>query len=99
LSDELQVTCVVRICLVASENVPVAPNGCVEAGAISAAWGLIVIEIKVALLTFRIAEPVAPPKVALIVADPFAAPLAIPVLVTVATRWFEDDHMTSKPKS
>jgi hypothetical protein len=99
LSDEFQVTCVVRTCLVPFENVPVAPNGCVEAGASNAASGLIVIEISIALLTFRIADPVAPPKLALIVADPFATPLAIPVLVTVATRWFEDDHMTSKTKS
>ena len=84
-----QVTTVERICLVVFEKVTVAVKDWVDAGAITAIGGVIAMAVRVASLTLRVAEPVTPPKWAVIPVDPFSTPVATPVLAMVAARGFE----------
>jgi len=98
VSDEPQVTTVERICLVVFEKVPVAVKGWVDAGAITAIGGVIAMAVRVASLTLRVAEPVTPPKWAVIPVDPFSTPVATPVLAMVAACGFDEDQIASRVK-
>ena len=56
--------------------------------------GVTEIKVNTAAVTVRVAEPPTVPDVALMVADPFAALVANPPLLTVATEVFEDVQVT-----
>jgi len=64
----------------------VATNGCVRPTCTLAVAGVTAMEAKVALGTVTVAEPVLPPKVAVMRAVPLTMPVATPVLaLTLAT--------------
>ena len=96
VSEEVQVTPEVRVCLLPSLNVPVAANCNEEPGVTSPELGLNVIFANVAPLTVSCADPVAdaPAKLkpALMVAGPELNAVAVPnvpdELPTVATAVF-----------
>jgi len=62
--DEVHVTELVRFCVLASENVPVAVNCCVAPAAIDGFAGVTAIEVSVAAVTLKTVEPVTAPDVA-----------------------------------
>lgn len=96
--DELQVTCVVKSCVLLSVNVPVAVNCCVKpfekVGSVGVTW----IETSVAGLIVATVLPLTLPKVAVIVDEPTAAAASSPALplalLTVAFAAFELVHVT-----
>ncbi len=57
--------------------------------------GVTTIELKVAAVTVKVAEPDLPPKVAAIVAAPTARPVATPGDTTVATATLPELHVTT----
>jgi hypothetical protein len=77
---ELQVTDVVRFRVLLSEKVPVAVNCWVTSSAIEGAEGVTARETSVAEVTVRPVEPLTLPKVAVMVVEPTAKPLANPWL-------------------
>ena len=62
--DEIHVTELVKFCVLASENVPVAVNCCVAPAAIDGLAGVTAIEVSVAAVTLKTEEPVTAPDVA-----------------------------------
>ena len=64
---------------------PVAVNCCVFPAAILGLTGVTAMEDKVAAVTVRVAVPDLPLKVAVMVAEPAATPVARPLLLIVAT--------------
>jgi hypothetical protein len=90
---ELQYPDWVRLCVVPSENVPVAVNGCVVPGAIAAVGGLMAIETSVADVTVSSVEPLTEPEVAEMFAVPCAALVASPGALIVAVASVSDDHV------
>src|SRR2546422_11648394 len=66
VADELQVTWVVRSCVVLSLKVPVAVNCCFVPFAMLGFVGVTAIEVRVAAVTVSVVLPEAPPKVAVI---------------------------------
>ena len=93
--DEVQVTCVDISRLVPSEYEPVAANCWVlPAGALGVS-GVTDTEDKVAAVTVRVAVPVLPLKVAVMVAVPAATPVARPLLLTVATVALDELQVTT----
>src|SRR5437773_161661 len=71
--DELQVTWVVRSCVVLSLKVPVAVNCRVVPFAMLGFVGVTAIEVRVAAVTVSVVFPETSPKVAVIVVGPAAA--------------------------
>ena len=70
-ADELQVTALVRFCVLPSLYVPIAMNGCVCPTAIVGFPGVTAIDIKVAAeVTPNVVAPVIDPELALIVVAP-----------------------------
>ncbi len=95
--DELQVTVPVMICVVPSENVPVAVNCCNVPRGIDAFAGVTAIETRVALVTVRIALEEMLPELAVIVEVPAAIPIAspgTPFTLMLATELFPEVHCT-----
>jgi hypothetical protein len=90
---ELQCALWVRICVLPSENVPVAVNACVVPGAIAAVDGAIAIETSVALVTVNRVEPLIEPEVAEMLAVPWATLVAKPALLIVAVAGAAEDHV------
>src|SRR6266700_3997680 len=76
--DELQVTWVVRSCVVLSLKVPVAVNCRVVPFAMLGFVGVTAIEVRVAAVTVSVVLPETPPKVAVIVVIPAATDVAKP---------------------
>jgi len=93
---ELQVTDAVKFCWVPSVKVPVAVNCCVVPSAIDGMAGVIVIDVRAALPTVRMADPDTLPNDAEIVDCPEATLVASPIvplaLLTVATELFDVVH-------
>lgn len=89
VSLELQVTVLVRSCVVPSEYVPNAVNCCFVPSATEALPGDTVSETSAAGVTVRVLEPVADPEVAVIAVCPVPTLVARPpvtgALLTVAT--------------
>jgi hypothetical protein len=52
--------------------------------------GVTEIEVNTAAVTVKVAEPLIVPDLAVMVAVPAVTPVAIPVLLTVATEFFEE---------
>lgn len=100
VAEELQVTAVVRSCVLPSEKVPVAVNCWVVPRAIFGVSGEIVIVVSMADVTVRSAlfETILP-EIAAIVVEPaptgIASPLVPPALLTVATAVFEEFQVTN----
>src|SRR5437773_5282149 len=82
--DELQVTWLVRSCVVQSLKVPVAVNCCVVPFAMLGSVGVTSIVDRVAAVTVSVVLPETPPKVAVIVVIPAATDVARPALSIVA---------------
>lgn len=78
LLEELQFTVLVMFCVVPSENVPVAVNCCKSPKEIEALTGVTAIELKLALVTVRVALEEILPEVAVMVQVPGATALASP---------------------
>jgi small neutral amino acid transporter SnatA (MarC family) len=74
--DELQVTAAVSICVVSSENVPMAVNCWVVPLAMPGLVGVTVMDTSVALVTVRSVEPEMPPNLPLMVVLPAFFPYA-----------------------
>src|SRR5258708_22243359 len=77
-----------------SLKVPVAVNCLVVPTAILEPAGVTAIETRVAALTVRLAVPLTPPEVAVIVVDPLPVLLANPVASTVATDVEDEDQVS-----
>jgi hypothetical protein len=92
---ELQCPVWVRVCVVPSENVPVAVNGCVVLRAIVAVGGLMAIEVSVAAVTVSPLEPLTEPEVAEMLAVPCAALVAKPGVLMVAVAGVSDDQVAA----
>jgi hypothetical protein len=88
-ADELQVTVAVMSCVLLSLYVPVALKGCVVPGAMAFVPGVTAIDTRVAV-TVKVAVPLTPPEVAVIVVDPVAFAVTNPVLEIVATEVLEE---------
>jgi hypothetical protein len=61
--------------------------------------GVTAIDTSVGALTVNVVEPLIPPELALIVVEPADAPLARPVLLTVATEVLDDCHVAVAVRS
>src|ERR1700684_1770615 len=84
--EDVHVTCVVRVCVVLSLEVPTALYCCVSPSATVADAGVTAIDCSVAAVTVSVAELlVTDPDVALIVVLPTPAPVARPEALMVAT--------------
>ncbi len=96
--DELQVTRVVRGCMVPSVYTPVAVNCWVVPSAMLGFAGVTLIETSDAPLTVNTVEPVAPFKAAVMVDVPPLTPVAKPTLpgalLMVATKRFDELQVT-----
>ena len=68
-------------------------NCCVCPAATEAVTGVTEIDVKIGAVTVSVAEPLIVPEAALIVAEPWATPLANPALLTVATVVFDEVHV------
>jgi hypothetical protein len=82
--DDVHVACVVRSCVVLSENVPVAVNCCVVPSAFVGFVGVTAIEDNVAAVMVRVVARLSAPTVAVIVVVPAASAVASPPLAMVA---------------
>src|SRR6266536_3794645 len=92
--DELQVTWVVRSCVVLSLKVPVAVNCWVNPSGRPGLVGVGAIVDRVAAVTVSVVLPETPPKVAVIVVVPAATDVARPALSIVAKAVFEEPQVT-----
>ena len=79
------------------DNVPCAENCCVVPAAMVGFTGVTAMDATVA--EFREVEPVIPAKVALIVLEPAATAVAIPLAVIVAAAVFDEFQVTRPVKS
>jgi len=97
-SVELQLTCVLRICVLPSLKCPVAANCTEVPRAVLVLLGLMVIEVRVAFVTCRDAPPFFPANSAVMVVVPGAIPLAVPASaearLIVATEGVDDVQIT-----
>ncbi len=92
--DELQVTAVVRFCVVLSENVPVAANCLVVPLAMLGLDGVTAMDTSVAGVTVSVSDPDMLPDVAVIVVEPAATATAMPELFIVAMPVFDELQVT-----
>src|SRR6266705_2322314 len=97
--DELQVTWVVRSCIVLSLKVPVAVNCWVSPSGRLGLAGVTAIEVRVAAVTVSVVFPETSPKVAVIVMGPPAAtdvakPCEPPALLIVDTAVLDELQVT-----
>ena len=97
--DELQTTCPVKSCVVASVNVPVAINCFVVPLAIDGLVGVTEIEVNVAAVTVNELLPVILPDTAEIVVAPVLTAAARPEPFMVATPVSDELHVTCPVKS
>lgn len=91
---DVQVTELVKFCVELSENVPVAVNCRVVPLAIDGFAGVTAIETSVAEVTVSTVDPLTLPEVAMIVLDPAAFAVAIPLVLIVAVLVFWDCQFT-----
>jgi hypothetical protein len=89
---ELHVTTLLMSTVVPSEYVPVATKVFVRPIGVEAVAGVTAIELNVAAVTVKVAEPDLPPDVAVIVATPTDTPVAMPGDTTVATGRLLEVH-------
>jgi len=91
--DELQVTDVVRFCVVPFEYVPVAVNCCVAPMLIDGFAGVTEIDVSVGF-TVSCVEPETELSAACICVVPAATPVAKPPVLIVATLVLDELHVT-----
>ncbi len=95
---ELQVTCVVRFCVVPSVYVPAAVNCLVVPLTMLGLTGVIAMDTSVAAVTVRVVDPETLPDAAVIVVEPGATDVASPwepaALLTAATAVLDELHAT-----
>lgn len=100
---ELQVTEVVRSCVLPSVKVPVAANCCLMPSAIEAWVGVTVRETRAAGATLSMVEPLTEPEVAVMVEVPCVTLVAKPwlpaELLTVATLTSEEAQVAEEVRS
>jgi hypothetical protein len=96
--DELQVTELVRFCVLLSLHVPVAANCCWPPMEIEGLAGVTAIDTSTGGPTVSPVEPVIEPSSASIVAVPVATPVARPAPVIVATDVAEESQVTELVK-
>ncbi len=94
VEDELQLTVVVRFCVLPSLYVPVAVNAWFSPAGIEAAEGLTVMEVSTGAVTVNAAEPLMLPEAAVMVAAPCEMPLAKPLALIVAMDGSNELHCT-----
>ena len=98
VTDELQTTSSVMSFIVPSEKFPIAANCCSVPIGMTGFVGVTSIETMVADVTVRVVLPEALPTVAVMVAEPAATEVAIPLepvsLLTDATPVFDELHDT-----
>jgi hypothetical protein len=93
-SDEAQVACRFRFCVVASLNVPVATKTpCAPIGK-AAGLGVTAIDTMVALLTVRLVMPILPPNDALTTVMPTPVPVTMPGVPKAAAPVLEPQVAT-----
>lgn len=101
--DEVQITELVRSCVLESEKVPIAVNCWVVPFAIDGLVGVTAIETKVAFVTTKLAAPDTESNVAVIVVEPEDTPVARPLLPgaleIVALPVFDEDQITEFVRS
>ncbi len=97
-TEELQLTEVVRSCVVPSLNVPVAVNCCVVPAASNGFCGLTCREIRLGN-TLRLVEPVSAPKAAAMIVFPMATAVAVPLPLTVTIAGFEEVQVAEVVRS
>ena len=94
MGSEVHVTVLLMLALVPSEKLPVATKVCVPPICTVGAKGATVMELNVAAVTVKVAEPALAPDVAVIVAVPADWPVATPGYTTVATASGSEVHVT-----
>ena len=94
MSDDFQLTCVVRFSVVLLESVPVAVNCSVFPTARLVLAGVTAIDCNTAAVTVKPVEPVIPSKVAEIVTGPGLTAVASPLLLIVAHVTSDDFQLT-----
>jgi len=97
MDDELQTTVPVISCVLLSENVPVAVNCCKVPSGMSALTGVTLMEVRVALVTVRIALWETAPEVAVMVEVPGVNPIArpcAPFTLMPTTEGFDELQVT-----
>jgi len=99
VEDEVQLTKLVRSCLLPSLYVPVAANCWLVPLAIDALPGLTDNDTRTGTVTANVTEPVTVPEVAVIVADPGSTLLAYPAAPIVATAGTDDAQVADCVKS
>jgi hypothetical protein len=93
--DDVQLTCVVRVCVVLSEKVPVASNCCVVPRGFVGFVGVTAIEDNVAVVTVSVVDALTVPSVAVIVVAPTPTAVASPPAAIVAFDRSLEDQVTS----
>lgn len=94
--EELQLTALVRYCVLPSLYVPVATNCCVWPLATKGAEGVTVMLCKTAEeITVKLAEPLMAAEEACMVVFPADSPEAKPVELTIATTVLDDVQVTT----
>lgn len=96
--DELQVTELVRVCVLPSLYVPVAANCWLAPLAIDALPGLTDNDTRTGAVTATLTEPVTAPELALMLVVPSRLPITNPAL-TDATAGEEDVHVAEDVRS
>jgi hypothetical protein len=100
VAEELHVTTVVRSCVEPFEYVPVAEYCTVPPMDSELLRGEMEIDVNVAAVTVKVADPEMPPDVAVIVTVPALTPVARPfepeVLLTVARAVFDEDQVAEE---
>lgn len=97
--EELQITEVVRSCVLPSVKVPVPANCWVVPCTIVALAGVTTSETRVAAVTVRVVDPLTPLEAAVIVVVPIALLVASPVVLMVATVVCEELQVTEVVRS
>ena len=100
VSEEFQVTDVVKSCVLLSEKRPVAVNGRVVPRNKSAEAGEISIDSSTACVTVSVVDPEMLPEVAVIVVEPVSTDVASPfgpdILLMVAILVFDEFQITDE---
>jgi hypothetical protein len=97
--DTLQATEFVKSCVLPSVKVPIADNCSLAPVAMDELAGITFSEARAAGVTARLAEPLNPPKVAVMLVVPTATLLAAPPEVMVATAVADDAQLTELVRS
>jgi hypothetical protein len=99
VKDELQLTALVRVCVLPSLYVPVAVNCWLVPFAIETVTGLTAMATSSGAVTATAVELVIAPELALMLAAPIAVPMTSPAALTGATAGESDAQVTDAVRS